>query len=79
VHHRVRNVAPRFSRDIELQLLGNLPIIGANFSAVQKSRRDFIATTVADTGIATRFAGRCIVAVSLNAIDNKQLVRRPGY
>jgi len=61
VDHRVRNVAPSFSRDIELKLLRNLPTIGNNFSAVQKSRRDFIAITVADTGIATRFARRWTV------------------
>jgi hypothetical protein len=61
VHHRFRNVAPSFSGDIELQLLRNLPTIGAHFSAAQKSRRDFIAITVADTGIATRFARRSTV------------------
>jgi hypothetical protein len=48
VHHRFRNVAPSSSGDIELQLLRNLPNIGASVSAVQKTRRDFIAITVAD-------------------------------
>jgi len=50
VHHRFRNVAPSFSGDIELRLLRNLPTIGASVSAVRKTRRDFIAITVAEPG-----------------------------
>jgi uncharacterized protein (DUF736 family) len=59
VHHQFQSVGPSFSGDIELQLLRNLPTIGASVSAVQKTRRDFIAITVADT----RIARRCTAAL----------------
>ena len=72
MHHRFRNVASTFSGDIGLQLLRDLPTIGANFSAMQKSRRDFIPTTVADTGIATRFARRCCTVAPFIKRDRQQ-------
>jgi hypothetical protein len=78
VHHRFRNVAPNFSGDIELQLLRNLPTIGVSVSAVQKTRRDFIAITVADTRIAIRFERRCTVAPFIKRVRKEALLNFPS-